>query len=104
VYLFDATNESSQAITVSYNSSNKDVCTIEMLGNTNTSLLSHQTAPRNSETQRKSESLYFLLCELAFLQLLFKFFTSANSNIYIVNTNVAEIIRFIHEKDGKKRI
>jgi hypothetical protein len=104
MYLFDATNESSQVITAGYSFSNEDACTLEMLGNIHTSLLSHQATPRNSETQRKSESLYFLLDELAFLHSPFKFFTSANLNIYIADTDVAEIIHFIHEKDGKKRI
>jgi hypothetical protein len=101
---FGATNQSSQMMTASDSISNEDVCTVEMLGNTQASLFSHPITSRNSEMQKKSESLFFLLAELAFLLSLFKFFLSANSNLYIGNTDAAEIIHFIHEKDGKKRI
>jgi hypothetical protein len=101
---FGATNQSSQMMTASDSISNEDVCTVEMLGNAQASLFSHPITSRNSEMQKKSESLFFLLAELSFLLSLCKFFLSANSNLYIRNTDVAEIIHFIHEKDGKKRI
>ena len=105
MYLFDAANESGQVFTAGEHISNEDVCTSEMLGNTHTRLLSHQTAARNhNETQRKSETLIFLLGDLASLQSPFKFFTSASTNIHTTGTDIAEILHFIHAKDGKKRI
>ena len=101
---FGATNESKQIITVAYSISNEDVCTVEMLGHTHNSLLTQQTAKHNCETQRKSETLLERIDNSASLQSLFKFFTSVNANICILNTDAAEIIIFIHNKDGKKRI
>jgi hypothetical protein len=101
---FVATNQSGQMMTATDTISNEDVCTVEMLGNTQTSLFSHQITSRNSETQNKSESLFLLLAAFVFLQSLFRFYTSASSGIYVVTTDVAEIIHFIHDKDGKKKI
>jgi hypothetical protein len=100
----NTSDESGQIITTSYNSSNEDMCATEIQGNIHTSLRSNQTTSRNSETQRKSDSQYFLFGGAAYLQSPFKFFTTANSNICIANINIAELIHYIHAKDGKKRI
>lgn len=104
VYLSDATNESNQINAVSYSMSNEDVCTAEMLGHTHTRLLRQQTATRDNETQRKSGTSFLWQSALAVLQSPFKFFTSTNLNIRTANANIAEIVHFIHAKDGKKRI
>jgi hypothetical protein len=105
VSLFDAAQESGQILTVGYSISNMDVCTVEMLGNTHTSSLAvQQSALRSNEVQRKSETLSFLLCNLDSCQSSLKSFTSAFSSINMESADVAEIIHFIHEKDGKKRI
>jgi hypothetical protein len=58
----DAAQESGQILTAVYSISNMDVCTVEMLGNTHTSNLTvQQSALRNNEMQRKSETLSSLL-------------------------------------------
>lgn len=101
--LSNAADESDQ-ITTGYSISNEDVCTAEMLGYSHNSLLTQQTAKHNSETQRKSETLFGEIDNSASLQSSFKFFTSVNANICIDNTDAAEIIIFIHDKDGKKEL
>jgi hypothetical protein len=105
VRLYDAARESGQILTAGYSISNVDVCTVEMLGNTHTSSLSvQQNALRSNEVQRRLETQSVLLCNLYSCQSPLNSFTSADSNINMENADVAEIMRFIHEKDGKKKI
>jgi hypothetical protein len=105
VCLYDAASESGQIFTAAYSISNVDVCTVEMLGNTHTASLSvQQTALRSNEVQRKSATQSLLLCDLTPLQSSFKFFTSAAPNSNAKNADVTEIMHYIHETDGKKKI
>lgn len=102
--LFGATNPSSQIIATNYRTPNKDVCTVDMLENARTSLLSQQSVNQNTQIQRKSKTLFYLSDDLRSLQTSLKFYTSANPNIYTNSVDVTGIIHFIHDKDGKKQI
>jgi hypothetical protein len=80
----------------------EDVCTVEMLGTTQEVLLCQQNVSGNSELHRKSELLYFL--SMAAILLLFKFCIPVNVSTSENVGNLTEIILFIHNKDGKKKI
>jgi hypothetical protein len=102
--LSDAIKDTIPNVTASYNISTEDTCTVEMLGDTYTCLLNQQTVTYHSETQRKTETLFGGLEDYASLQLSFRFFASTNPDIYADNTDVAELMHFIHNKDGKKKL
>jgi hypothetical protein len=74
-----------------------------MLGNVQTGFLALPTAKRGSQLQRKSETIVCSLAEAPALQSAYKFLGSATA-ICAVNACVAEILCFIHDKDGKKKI
>ncbi|MDD6038475.1 MAG: hypothetical protein PUD20_06745 [bacterium] len=99
-----ATNASGQLIATSNCLSNEDVCTVKMLGHTHTRLSHQQTATREKETHRKPGTSYSWSVLSTALQPPFKFFSSAYPNIRTSNADLAEIVHFIHAKDGKKRI
>lgn len=84
--------------------SSEDVCTVEMLGNIHSGLLTRPSSTQNSESQRKSETLSCLLGDLASLQVSLHFLTSADTGIDTAHASAAGIIHFIHDKDGKKKI
>jgi hypothetical protein len=101
--IFVASFSSGQFITSGNEVSNDDVCTLEMLGNAQTGFLALPTAKRGSQLQRKSETMICDADEAPALRSAYKFFSSANV-ISAVNACIAEILCFIHDKDGKKRI
>lgn len=95
-------NESSPVINAGYRVSNEDACTSEMMGNIHNSLLTYRSARYNSEEQSRTGTLLGILhCSCAF-QKAFCYFTSVTADISPVSSNAAEIILFIHSKDGKK--
>jgi hypothetical protein len=100
----DVKNESTQILMYGNNSIKEDMCTVEMLGTAQAILLCRQTAIRNSETQRKSESQFGGYIAIAALQVPFKSFISVNTLFFEDNGDLTETIHFIHNKDGKKKI
>lgn len=102
--LFSAANLSIQIATTDNCNSNEDICTISMPGNVHTSMLSRQFVSRNTQIQRKSRTLFYLLNELKSLRNSLKFYDSAASETSINSVGVAEVIHFIQDKDGKKHI
>lgn len=104
VYRSNATTESSQLIASGYGLPNEDVCTVKMLGNTHTNLLCQLTAKKAGVVRENSETLLGKLDSSTPLQSLFKVHTFLNANVCADNTDVADIIIFIHDTDGKKRI
>ncbi len=104
MYLSGATNESIQIIQTDDDISNNDVCTVEMLGNVHTSFLCCQSTRKTGGTQRKSEILFWGLINPAYLQITINSFTPLNADNFKTNTDAAEIIQFIHNKDGKKEL
>jgi hypothetical protein len=104
VRLSDTENKSTRISTADYSSFNKDVCTVEMLGTSQTILFSQQTAYRNSELVRRSESLFLSTIDNAAIKLPFKSFAVVNPLNLAENRDTTETIHFIHNKDGKKKI
>jgi hypothetical protein len=94
---------SGQFITSGNNVSNDDVCTLEMLGNVQTGFLALPTAKRGSQLQRRSETIVCAPDEAPSLRSAYKSLSSANA-VCAANECIAEILCFIHDKDGKKRI
>jgi hypothetical protein len=101
---FGAPNESHPIFTESYCLSGEDVCTEDMLGNTFSNLIHIQTVTKSRETKEKAENLFLLLYALILLQCPFYFLVSANPNLKREGSDFAQIIHFIHNKDGKKKI
>lgn len=101
---FGTTNSFEHILTEAGSISGEDVCTVEMLGNTLNGLLLGPSSIQNSESQRKSRTLSCLFGVLASLQAYFHFFKSAETDIDTDCASVAEVIHFIHDKDGKKRV
>jgi len=81
----------------------EDVCTVEMLGNQNSSLLSRQVLTKCFDKIRKSEEKNILFINSACLQSSFHICFSAETNILASENEIAEVIQFIHNKDGKKK-
>jgi hypothetical protein len=102
--LSDVKNESAQIVAEGYGSIKEDMCTAEMLGTAQAILLYHQTLTRNSEILRKSELLFLGFMAIAVLQLPFKSFISVNALFFEDNVDLTELIHYIHNKDGKKKI
>lgn len=101
---FGAANTFDHIFTEGSSISSEDVCTVEMLGNTHSGLLTRPSSTQNSESQRKSETLSCLLGVIASLQASLHFFASADMSIDADHASAAGVIHFIHDKDGKKRI
>ena len=99
-----AANETSQIIHTDNDFSNEDICTMEMLGSGHTGFLCCQSARKTSGTHRKSETLFWGLINPESLRIIFNSFISVDADIFKINTDVAEIIQFIHNKDGKKEL
>lgn len=102
--LFRAAILSGQITTTDNCNANEDICTISMPGNVHTSMLSRQFVSRNTQIQRKSQTLFYLLNELKSLRNSLKFYDSATSKTSINSVGVADVIHFIQDKDGKKHI
>jgi hypothetical protein len=103
VRLSGAAAESGQLSPAGCGNVNEDICTTDMLGNTQPYILNQHTVVRNAKMQRKNVTLLWFQPVVALLRCPFKFFAyPALTNKW--NTNAAEIIRFIHNEDGKKRI
>jgi hypothetical protein len=83
-------------------SASEDICTLEMLGNTQPYLLSQRTAARNVRLPKGVTSVTAQagLTALAGLSKFFSHAAPADSS----HTEAAGIIHFIHNQDGKKRI
>jgi hypothetical protein len=104
-YCFGAANNSDSAILSGHGIFNTDVCTTEMLGNAHDALQVEQNTVYNREMQRKLEKRSLWFCAFSSLPLFrSKFFSSANDHTETAETSTAEIIHFIHNKDGKKKI
>jgi hypothetical protein len=101
---FGVSNEPHPIFTESYCLSSEDVCTDDMLGNTFSNLINLQTVTKNSKTKEKVDTLFILLYAIILLQCPFYFLIFANPNLKREVSYFAEIIRFIHDKDGKKKI
>jgi hypothetical protein len=102
VRLSGATEVSGQFITTGNDIPSDDVCTLEMLGNVQTGFLALPTTKRGSDSQRESDSFVCMPADSQNLLSVYKFLSSANA-IIAVNACIAEILCFIHDKDGKKR-
>lgn len=103
MFLSSATNESDEIITESTYVSDVVLCTVETVGNTHNRLFTKQNERRNSEIHRKYESMLGGIVATVSLQSLFIFFTSIIAIFCLNSADVAEIIFYIHNKDGKKR-
>jgi hypothetical protein len=103
-YPFDATNKPEQSITQGCSGIKEDVCTVEMSGIAHEILLCRQSVTQNSEQHRKPELLFGASVTMAEIQLPLKSYLSFNASNFKVNEASTEIIRFIHNKDGKKQI
>lgn len=82
----------------------EDACTFDMLGSVQTNFLCQRTVTGNSEQTRKPETLSFALAETVTLCQSSHFFSSVDTLIFPANGELTEIIRFIHNKDGKKEL
>jgi hypothetical protein len=92
-----------QFILASNDTASEDACTFGMLGNVQNGLLALSTAKRGSDSQRESDSFVCMLADSLNLWTASKFFRSANA-FCAVTVCIAEILCFIHDKDGKKKI
>jgi hypothetical protein len=101
---FFATNESNDIFTAGDSILNEDVCTGEMLGNNQISLLNQHNLTSYNENHRKTAAQSFLSNKIIELQYFFNFFSFVNQYALSDDTDVTQIIYFIHDKDGKKRI
>jgi hypothetical protein len=104
VYPYDATNKQVQSFTEGCSGIKEDVCTVEMSGIAHEILLCRQSVTQNSEQHRKPELLFGASVTMAEIQLPLKSYLSFNASNFKVNEASTEIIRFIHNKDGKKQI
>jgi hypothetical protein len=75
-----------------------------MLGNTQPCLLNQRSAVRNVKLHKNAGTRFCRPTDIAALRYSLKFFASAALFIISDNTDVAEIMHFIHNQDGKKRI
>jgi hypothetical protein len=95
--------ESGQLSSTDSGNVNEDICITDILGNIQPYILNQHTVLRNSKMQWKNITLLCFQPDVTSLRCLFKFFANpALTSKW--NTNAAEIIRFIHNEDGKKRI
>jgi hypothetical protein len=98
----DVCNETAQISQGAFNNIKEDACTFEMLGSIQTFFLCQRTITGNSEQSRKPEILFWFFPGMAASLLPFCSFASASVPISEENGKLAETIRFIHNKDGKK--
>ena len=97
-------NEACHIFAADCNITDEDACTVEMISNTHTSVLNQHLAAHNGEKHRKSGTLHSCPDTGVYSVFSLNVFTSANTNIYADNLYVADVIHYIHEIDGKKRI
>lgn len=100
--LSGAINQSDQIISTGCRIPYEKVCTVEASRNTHTALLNQHTILHTTEIHRKSDTPFSLYGDLRSLKSPFQFYSSANPDIYTDNIDAADIIHFIHDKDGKK--
>lgn len=99
-----AANEACHIFAADCNITDEDACTVEMLSNTHTSVLNQHVMAHNGEKHRKSGTTLLCFDTRLYSGFPLNVFASANTNIYADNLYVADVIHYIHEKDGKKRI
>jgi hypothetical protein len=100
----DAANKLAQSVTQGCNDIKEDVYTVEMSGVAHEILLCRQSVTQNSEQHRKSELLFGTSIAMAEIRLPLKASASFYASIFKDNEASTEIIYFIHNKDGKKKI
>lgn len=79
-----------------------DACTLEMLGNQNFSLVSQQAVTRNCDSLRKAVEHGMIFDNIVLLQPSLHVFDFVTTDTLLDESEVAQIILFIHNKDGKK--
>ena len=79
-----------------------DACTVEMLGSARSNLLNRTSAIRRNEIREKSGPRSEQAEGILTRQRTNHFYTFANLCVKITDTDTAGVIRFIHNKDGKK--
>lgn len=101
--LSDSSAQSGQLASIDCGSVNEDICTVDMLDSSQPYLLNQHTAVRSAKSQRKCAVHLWVppgvtaLTHPANFLAYTAFFSDSTAN-------AAEILRFIHNKDGKKRI
>lgn len=81
-----------------------DACTAEMLESAHSNLLNRTLAVRQNEIRAKDGAWSESIKAEGALQNANQFYTFANLCAKITGTDTAGVIRFIHNKDGKKEI
>ncbi len=81
-----------------------DACTAEMLESARSNLLNRASVVRQNEIREKDGAPSESLKTEGALQNSNQFYTFANLCAKIIGTDTAGVIRFIHNKDGKKEI
>jgi hypothetical protein len=98
---FTSGRESAHILTESRSNIADDVCTSEMLGNAQALFQCGEVSFRDSGQQGKPESLSgFFVAPEALLSLLSVSFV--HPLLFREKRSLTEVIRFIHNKDGKK--
>lgn len=81
-----------------------DACTAEMLESAHSNLLNRTLAVRQNEIRAKDGARSESIKAEGALQNANQFYTFADLGAKITGTDTAGVIRFIHNKDGKKEI
>lgn len=81
-----------------------DACTVEMLEGTRSNLLNRTSAIRRNEIREKAGSRSQQAEGICAWQRSNQFYIFANLCAKTIGTDTAGVIRFIHNKDGKKKI
>lgn len=81
-----------------------DACTAELLEGACSNLLNHTSMVKQNEIREKVGARSELIEAQYVLQNLNQFYTYANLCAKATSTDTAGVIRFIHNKDGKKEI
>ena len=80
-----------------------DVCTAEMLGVRNYSYI-WETAGKSALRYKDMKVSLYALCVWSCLQAFFCFFVAAYAVYSSASDDVSEVVQYIHNADGKKRI
>ena len=92
-------HDASSELSSNCNIQEEDACTLDMLTRNQTINLRNQNQFNKKSYNRTTLSPFAdSLCPG------YKFYISVNSCIYNVNSVIADILHYIHNKDGKKRI